>query len=66
MIIPEQFPQDGVKVVEKPLGDCPFSPDQAPIELEVEGRLVPEWQLEDEWAGAIPASPIRSQQPREN
>jgi DUF1680 family protein len=65
LIIPEQFPQDGVKVVEKPLGDCPFSPDQAPIELEVEGRLVPEWQLEDEWAGAIPASPIRSQQPRE-
>ena len=39
LIIPEQFLQDGVKVVEKPLGDCPFSPDQAPIELEVEGRL---------------------------
>jgi DUF1680 family protein len=53
-------PASSVGVRTDAVGDVPFSPDDPPMELTVRGRLVPEWQLEDNWAGEIPHSPTRT------
>jgi hypothetical protein len=58
-------PGKSIRVTKKPLGHMPFSPDGAPIELKVTGRLVPEWKLEGNWAGPIPQSPTRSREKAE-
>lgn len=47
-------------------GETPFSIDTPPVELTVGGRLVPEWRLENNWAGSIPSSPVRSDSERES
>jgi len=52
-------PESSVSVEIGAVNDVPFSPDNPPIELSVEGRLVPRWHLEDNWAGEIPYSPAR-------
>jgi len=53
-------PSKSIKVSKKPVGHMPFSPEGAPIELRVNGRLVPEWKLVGSSAGPIPHSPTRS------
>jgi hypothetical protein len=40
-----------------PPGDVPFSPDDPPVEVAVDGARVPEWGLAGSNAGPIPASP---------
>jgi DUF1680 family protein len=45
-------------VSEKPVGDYPFSPLGAPIEIAVPARRVPEWTLVQGSAGPIPQSPV--------
>ncbi|QLH78458.1 glycoside hydrolase family 127 protein [Halosimplex rubrum] len=49
-------------------GERPFSPEGAPVELDVTGRLVPEWGLDDEfaWAESIPNGIVRSDKPAES
>jgi hypothetical protein len=54
-----------VQVREKPIGDYPFSPQGAPVELAVKGRRVPEWTLVNGSAGPLPQSPIASSEPDE-
>jgi hypothetical protein len=54
-----------VQVREKPLGDYPFSPGGAPVELSVTARRVPEWVLVNGSAGPLPQSPVRSREPDE-
>ncbi|MCX6623817.1 MAG: glycoside hydrolase family 127 protein, partial [Acidobacteria bacterium] len=54
-----------VEVREKPIGDYPFSPEGAPVELRVKGRLLPEWSLWEGSAGPLPASPVKSNRPLE-
>jgi uncharacterized protein len=56
----------GVKVRELPIGDFPFSPMGAPVELTVTGRRVPEWTLVDGSAGPVPQSPATSSLPDES
>ena len=46
-------------------GDVPFSPDDPPVELTVEGARVPSWRLENNWAGEIPYSPAAATGDRE-
>lgn len=41
----------------------PFSPEGAPVSIEVEGRLLPEWVLEHNAAGPLPQSPVAGTQP---
>lgn len=43
----------------------PFSPEEPPATLDVEGRLVPEWELENNVSGPLPRSPILSTEPVE-
>jgi DUF1680 family protein len=38
-------------------GEVPFDPADPPVEGEVPGRLVPEWDLADNRAGPVPRSP---------
>lgn len=49
-----------VQVRERPVGEYPFSPDGAPVELSVTGRRVPEWTLVEGSAGPLPQSPVAS------
>ncbi len=58
-------PSSSVQLVEHPLGPSPFSPQGAPLQLLVQGRVVPQWGLQDNWAADIPASPVRSREPEE-
>lgn len=51
-----------VQVREKPVGDNPFSPQGAPVELAVKGRRVPEWTLVEGSAGPLPQSPVASRE----
>jgi hypothetical protein len=54
-----------VEVVRKGLGDVIYSSDTAPIEIYVNGRQIPEWQLVDNQAGPLPKSPVKSTMPLE-
>jgi DUF1680 family protein len=51
-----------LKVVERAVGPVPFARENPPIELEVVGRRLPEWQLEDGSAGTLPQSPVISKE----
>lgn len=44
-------------------GDCPFSPEGAPVTATVKGRLLPEWGLERDAAAPPPQSPVQSDLP---
>ena len=47
------------------VGDCPFSPESAPVVARAWGRRLPEWGLEHNAAAPPPPSPARSDQPLE-
>ncbi len=54
-----------VKVREKPVGDYPFSPQGAPVELTVPGRKLPQWKMANGSAAPPPAGPVESAEPVE-
>jgi hypothetical protein len=56
----------GFEVREKPLGDYPYSPEGAPVEILAKGRRIPEWQMVNDSAGPVPVGPITSKQPEED
>ncbi len=58
-------PEGSLRFETRPVGDCPFSPDGAPILARVMGRRVPEWALEHNAAGPLPQSPVSSKEPLE-
>lgn len=47
------------------IGEQPFSPEGAPVRVNVKGRPVSEWKIEHNAAGTPPASPVRSDSPLE-
>jgi DUF1680 family protein len=51
-----------LKVVERPVGAVPFAREAPAVEIEVVGRRVPEWQIEDGSAGTLPQSPVISRE----
>lgn len=51
-------PATAFKVKELPLSGVLFSPEGAPVELQVAGVRLPQWQLVDNSAGPPPASPM--------
>jgi hypothetical protein len=63
--INENNPEESVKFESKPVGDCPFSPDGAPIVAKVKGKRIPEWVIEHNAAGTLPESPVSSSEPLE-
>jgi DUF1680 family protein len=48
---------------EMPMGNCPFSPEGAPVRARATGRRISGWQLEHAVAGPIPPSPVKSKEP---
>jgi hypothetical protein len=65
LLIDRAQPERSVKVVTRPVGERPFSPEGAPVLLAVQGRRVPEWTLVQNSAGPLPQSPVRSAEPVE-
>jgi hypothetical protein len=53
-----QAPATAFKVKERPLNGVLFSPEGAPVELQVPGVRLPQWQLVENSAGPPPASPV--------
>lgn len=58
-------PEQSVQMETQPLGDCPFSPDGAPLRMHVRGRRLPGWQIEHNAAGPLRQSPVVSAEPLE-
>ena len=54
-------PEESVRVVERALGEFPFSADGAPVEARVKGRRVADWKLVGGSAGPLPQSPVAVQ-----
>jgi DUF1680 family protein len=52
--------EPNLKVLERAVGQIPFARDHPPVEIEVVGRRVPEWQIEEGSAGTLPQSPVVS------
>lgn len=51
---------DDVAFEEHAVGDCPFSPQGAPVSATVKGRRVPGWKMEHGSAADAPQSPVTS------
>jgi DUF1680 family protein len=49
-----------IQVKETPVGQYPFSPEGAPVELRVKARRLPAWQMENGSAAPPPLSPVAS------
>jgi hypothetical protein len=49
----------------QPVGDCPFSPDGAPMTAQVRARRLPNWKLKHGSAGETPMSPVSTEEPLE-
>ncbi len=64
--VDHQTLESDVAFAEHPVGARPFSPDGAPVTATVEGRRLPEWQIEQHSAGDTPESPVESSEPPEN
>jgi hypothetical protein len=60
LVLDPADPGRSVAVTEKPVGESPFSPESAPVELRVKARRLPQWALENGSAGPLPESPAAS------
>lgn len=49
-----------ITFAERPVGDCPFSPDGAPVIAKAKGKRLPEWQKNKACTGELPESPVTS------
>lgn len=52
-------------VEEHPITEQPFRPESAPVSIMVRGRRLTDWQVVDNSAGPLPASPVVSKRPEE-
>jgi uncharacterized protein len=60
-----ETPASQIAFEAREVGDCPFSPEGAPVVARAWGRRLPEWGLEHNAAAPPPPSPARSDQPLE-
>jgi DUF1680 family protein len=58
-------PERSIQIRENTVGSYPFSPEDAPVELSVQGRRVPDWTLVNGSAAPPPKGPVRSTAPME-
>jgi hypothetical protein len=59
-------PSKSLTFTSRPVGNCPFSPEGAPIEATVNGKRLPQWKIKTNAAGPLPESPVDSKEPLEN
>jgi hypothetical protein len=60
-----EAPEQSISFTSKPAGDCPFSPEGAPIRARVKGKLLADWTIQHNAATPPPQSPITSSKPLE-
>jgi hypothetical protein len=65
LVIDIDHPEDSFRFEERSLGNCPFSPQGAPVVAKVMGRRLPEWKIEQDAAGSLPESPVVTTEPPE-
>ncbi|HET7841991.1 MAG TPA: beta-L-arabinofuranosidase domain-containing protein [Terriglobia bacterium] len=65
LVVDAEHPEQSITVKEKAMGEFPFGPEGAPIELHVKGRRIPDWKLVEGSAGPLPESPVQSSEPLE-
>jgi glutathione S-transferase len=58
-------PADALSFTHRGVGDCPFSPQGAPVVARAYARRLPDWDLERNAAAPPPPSPVRSDEPLE-
>jgi len=63
--IDPENPEKSVEFESKPVGECPFSPEGAPIQAKMKGKRLPEWKIEHNAAGPLPESPVDSSEAME-
>lgn len=63
LILDTSNPDASIQFEDAPVGECPFSPEGAPVRATVKGRMIPEWIIEHSAAGPVPKSPVASNQP---
>ena len=63
--VDQESPEKSLEFVKRAVGDCPFSPDGAPVVATARDRRVPEWRLDRNVAGPLPQSPVHSSEPLE-
>jgi hypothetical protein len=51
---------DDVSFTESPVGNCPFSPEGAPVLATAKGKRVPQWRMENGSAADVPQGLITS------
>jgi len=56
-------PSKSLTFTSRPVGNCPFSSEGAPIEVTAKGKRLPQWKIETNAAGPLPESPVGSNQP---
>lgn len=65
LVLDDENTLDGLSISENLIHNIPYSPDNAPIELTVNARKIPEWTLVDNVAGDIKGEPHQTDQPIE-
>ncbi|SRR5579885_378961 len=63
--IDRAHPEGSCQVITHALSAAPFSPEGAPVSIQVKGRQVPTWTIEHNAAGPLPESPVSSEMPLE-
>lgn len=63
LLLDPEMVKDQVTIVRLPVGNRPFSPEGAPLEARVKGRLLSQWGMECGSAAELPRSPVESDQP---
>ena len=58
-------PASSLTFEQRAVGDCPFSPQGAPVVAHVKGRRLPSWYLELNAAAPPPKGPVSSAEPEE-
>lgn len=61
--VSERTLTEDIKFEKRKIGDCPFSPQGAPIIARVKGRKIPSWGMQNGSADDVPLSPVSSDEP---
>jgi len=65
LAIDPKNPAAGFTVKERAIARQPFTAADAPVEITVKARRVPEWGIVDDSPGPIPVSPVTTKRPEE-
>lgn len=66
LIIDEKSPENGLIISRYRFENKPFSPEEAPVRLQVRGRKIPNWGIRHGWADETLPSPVDSDAPAES